>query len=237
MKHFSVIIFFFLSQICCSGQQKDIINQQHLVLKFSPFTYLGTHAAIQFGLETNLTQKMSVGFDYAYGNSDLASYQKGGSYYDGEVSRRYRLDLRWYENQFASSNLGRNSFWGVELFNRTNTYNTPIVVGKGALSNGRYNYYERTSSEATYQVWGIYGKYGKVYALNPHFSIEYYAGLGVAERSNAIASPRVLGEFDRVISNTGNSSYFNIWNFHSSDTFKRVGGDFLLSAKINYRIF
>ena len=131
MKHYSVIIFFFLSQICCLGQQKDIINQQHLVLKFSPFTYLGTHAAIQFGLETNLTQKMSVGFDYAYGNSDLASYQKGGSYYDGEVSRRYRLDLRWYENQFASSNLGRNSFWGVELFNRTNTYNTPIVVGKG----------------------------------------------------------------------------------------------------------
>jgi hypothetical protein len=202
--------------------------------------YFGTHAAIQFGLETNLTQKMTVGFDFAYGDSDLASYQSGRSgksYYEGEVSRRYRLDFRWYENQFASSNFRKNSFWGVEIFNRTNTYNTPITIGRGTLQNGRYNYYERSSSEATYQVWGIYGKYGKVHALNSHFSIEYYAGLGVAERSNSIASPSILGEFDRVISNSGNNSYFNIWNYHSSDTFKKVGGDFLLSAKINYRIF
>lgn len=240
MKYFSIIIVFILSQICCLGQKKDSINHQHLVLKFAPMMYFGTHAAIQFGLETNLSKKMTIGFDYAYGNSDLSSYQRGGSgksYYDGEVSRRYRLDLRWYEKQFASPKFKRNSFWGVELFNRTNTYNTPITIGKGKLQDGRYNYYERTSSAATYQVWGIYGKYGMVHALNSRFSIEYYAGLGVAERSNSIAQPNVLGEFDRVISNTNNSSYFNIWQFHSSDTFRKVGGDFLLSTKINYRIF
>lgn len=237
MKYFSIIIVFILSQICCLGQKKDSINHQHLVLKFAPMMYFGTHAAIQFGLETNLSKKMTIGFDYAYGNSDLSSYQKNGSYYDGEVSQRYRLDLRWYENQFATPKFRRNGFWGVELFNRTNTYNTPIVVGRGLLPGNRYNYYERTPSEATYQVWGIFGKYGNVHALNSHFSIEYYAGLGVAQRSNSIASPSVLGEFDRVIVNQGNSSFFNIWQFHSSDTFRKVGGDFLLSAKINYRIF
>lgn len=240
MKSLSIIIVFFLGQISCFSQQKDTLNHQHLVLKFAPFTYIGTHAAIQFGLETNLTQKMTVGFDFAYGNSDIASYQtgkSGKSYYEGEVSRRYRFDLRWYENPFASSKLRRNSFWGMELFNRTNTYNTPITVGRGLLPDNRYNYYERTSSEATYQVWGIFGKYGNVHALNSHFSIEYYAGLGVAQRSNSIASPSILGEFDRVVVNQNNSSFFNIWQFHSSDTFKRVGGDFLLSAKLNYRIF
>ena len=240
MKYLSIIIVLVLSQICCLGQKKDSVNHQHLVLKFAPMMYFGTHAAIQFGLETNLTQKMTLGFDFAYGNSDIASYQTGNwgkSYYVGEVSRRYRLDLRWYENPFGSFKFKGNNFWGVEIFNRTNIYNTPIVVGRGLLPNNRYNYYERTSSEATYQVWGIFGKYGNVQALNSHFSIEYYAGLGVAERSNSIASPNVLGEFDRVINNVSDSNFFNIWNFHSSDTFKRVGGDFLLSAKLNYRIF
>jgi hypothetical protein len=230
MKYLSIIIVLFLSQICCFGQKKDSINHQHLVLKFVPFVYLGTHSAIQFGLETNITQKTTIGFDFAYGSSDITSY------YDGEVSRRYRLDLRWYEKQFASPKFRSNSFYGVEFYNRTNTYNTPIVIGRGLLPNNRFNYYERTSSEATYQVWGIYGKYGNVRTLNSHFSIEYYAGLGVAERLNKIASPSTLGEFDRVQDNGGNSS-FNVWQFHSSSTFKRVGGDILLSAKLNYRIF
>ena len=240
MKYISIIIVFLLSQIFCFSQKKDTVNHQHLVLKFAPFTYFGTHGAIQFGFETNLTQKMTLGFDFAFGNSDIASYQTGKwgkSYYEGEVSRRYRLDLRWYENPFGSFKFKGNSFWGVELFNRTNTYEMPVVVGRGLLPNNRYNYYERTSSEATYQVWGIFGKYGNVQALNSHFSIEYYAGLGVTQRSNSIASPNVLGEFDRVIINQNNSNFFNIWQFHSSDTFKRVGGDFLLSAKLNYRIF
>lgn len=236
MKYLSIIIVFFLSDICCFGQKKDSINHQHLFLKFAPFTYLGTHAAIQFGLETNITQKMTIGFDYAYGNSDLASYQKGGSYYDGEVSRRYRLDVRWYEDQFTSTKFRNNDFWGVEFYNRTNTYHTPIVIGRGFLQGNRYNYYERSSSEATYQVWGIFGKYGKVHTLNSHFSLEYYAGLGISERSNTIATPTTLGEFDRV-QDYGSSSSFNVWEFHSSNTFKRVGGDVLLSAKLNYRIF
>ena len=237
MKYLSILMVLFLNQICCFGQKKDSINHQHLVLKFAPFTYFGTHAAIQFGLETNITKKTAIGFDFAYGNSDLASYQKGGAYYDGEVSRRYRLDLRWYEHEFASSKFRNNSFFGVEFYNRTNTYNTPIVIGRGLLQNNRYNYYERTSSEATYQVWGIFGKYGNVRTLNSHFSVEYYAGLGVTQRSNTIASPTTLGEFDRVSDNGNSSSSFNIWQFHSSSTFKRVGGDVLLSAKINYRIF
>ena len=77
MKYISIIIVFLLSQISCFSQKKDSINHQHLVLKFAPFTYFGTHGAIQFEFETNLTPKMTISFDYAHGNFDIASYQTG----------------------------------------------------------------------------------------------------------------------------------------------------------------
>jgi hypothetical protein len=237
MKHLSLIFIIITCQISSSAQQKDSIFRQHLVIKFAPLMYFGTHAAVQIGLEANLTQKMTLGFDYAYGNSTIASYQKGGSYYDGEVSQRYRLDLRWYERAFASSKHRGNKFWGVELYNRTNTYLTPITIGRGSLGgNQQYNYYERSSSDATYQVWGVFFKYGNVHTLNDHFFLEYYTGIGLTQRSNSIKTPSSLGEYDGIRS-WNDSGSFNYWTFHSPNNFSRVGGDFLLSAKLNYRIF
>jgi hypothetical protein len=236
MKYLLLIIVFVLSQFSVFSQKNDAIYHQHLVVKYAPLVFFGTHAAVQFGLETNLSKKTTVGFDYAYGSSELASYQKGGSYYDGEVSQRYRLDVRWYENQFASSIVRNNIFWGVEFFNRTNTYKTPVTIGRGLLTNNQYNYYERSSSEATYQVWGIFFKYGNGHTLNPHFFLEYYAGIGLTQRSNIISSTVSLGEFDRII-DFGNSNTFNYFTHHTPSNFSRKGGDFLLSLKINYRIF
>ncbi len=227
----SVLIF---CQITSLAQEKDTVFHQYLVVKFAPLMYFGTHAAVQFGLETNLTQKMTVGFDYAYGDSEMASHQKGKSYYDGEISQRYRLDLRWYERPFASSKSRGNQFWGLEFFNRTNTYDTPITIGRGQLGPNQYNYYERTSASATNQVWGIYFKYGKVYTLSSRFFLEFYAGLGVTRRSNTITKPTSLGEFDQI---SDRSSDINFWGFHSQKNYREVGGDALLSAKLNYRIF
>ncbi len=234
-----LILLLFALTICqstCLAQKKDTVFHQHLVIKFAPLMYVGTHAAVQAGLETNITQKMTVGFDYAYGNSEMASYQKGGSYYEGEVSQRYRLDLRWYERPFASSKSRGNRFWGVEFFNRTNTYSTPITIGRGSLGGNRYNYYERSSSDATYQVWGVFFKYGNVQTLSERFFLEYYAGIGLTQRSNKIASPSTLGEFDGL-QTWNDSGSFNYWTFHSPNNFSRMGGDFLLSIKLNYRIF
>jgi hypothetical protein len=235
MKYFSYIIISALTQITCLAQKKDTVYHQHLVVKFAPLMFFGSHAAVQFGLETNFTQKMTFGFDYAYGDSDLASYQKGGSYNDGEKSQRYRLDLRWYEKQFVNSNRRNNNFWGVEFFNRTNTYITPVIIGRGFLTNNQYNYYERSSAEATYQVWGIFFKYGNVHTLNAHFFLEYYAGLGLTQRSNSIVNPPTLGDFDRI-REFNDSGTFNYFTFHSQNSFSRKGGDFLLSLKLNYRI-
>jgi hypothetical protein len=236
MKYIPLLVVFVLGQYSVFSQKNDTIYHQHLVIKFAPLVFFGTHAAVQFGLETNLSKKTTVGFDYAYGSSELASYQKGGSYYDGEVSQRYRLDLRWHENQFASTNRRNNTFWGIEFFNRTNTYNTPISIGRGLLTNNQYNYYERSSAEATYQVWGIFFKYGNVHTLNSHFFLEYSAGIGLTQRSNTISTPVNLGEFDRVLG-FGNSNTFNYFTYHTPSNFSRKGGDFLLSLKINYLIF
>lgn len=236
MKYFSLIFALVLCQFLGLAQKKDTTYHQHLVIKYAPFTFFGTHAAVQFGLETNLSQKTTIGFDYAYGNSDLSSYQTGSAYYDGEVSQRYRLDLRRYESQFASSNVKNNIFWGVELFNRTNTYDMPITIGRGLLGNNQYNYYERSSAEATYQVWGIFFKCGNVHILNSHFFLEYYGGLGITQRSNKVKNPVMMGEFDRIMEFESIST-FNYFTYHTSSNFSRKGGDFLLSVKINYRIF
>jgi hypothetical protein len=236
MKYFLLIFALISCQISSLAQKEDSVYHQHLVLKFAPMMFFGTHAAVQFGVETNLAKKISLGFDYAYGDSELASYQKGGSYFDGEISQRYRFDVRWYEHQFASSRVRNNVFWGVEFLNRTNTYNTPVTIGRGLLNNNQYNYYERSLAEATYQVWGVFFKYGKVHTLNSHFFLEYYAGLGITQRINKISNPVNLGEYDRIM-DFGNNNSFNYFTFHTPSNFNRKGGDFLLSFKINYQIF
>jgi hypothetical protein len=234
MKHLFIIYILTVCQSACLAQKKDTVFYQHLVVKFAPLMYFGNQAAIQFGLETNLTKKMTLGFDYAFGDSEIASRQKGGSYYEGEVSRRYRLDLRWYEKPFASSKSKGNQFWGMELFNRTNIYDTPVTIGRGQLGPNQFNYYERSSASATNQVWGIFFKYGKVYTLSSRFFLEFYGGLGVTKRSNSITKPALLGEYDQL---TDRSSSINFWGFHSQTDYNEVGGDVLLSAKLNYRIF
>jgi hypothetical protein len=231
------VLSIFILIICHTSslaQKKDTVFRQHLVLKFAPLMYFGNQAAIQVGLETNLTQKMTIGFDFAYGDSEIASHQKGGSYYEGEVSQRYRLDLRWYESSFASSKYRGNQFWGMEFFNRTNTYATPVTIGRGILGTNQYNYYERSSANATNQVWGIFFKYGNVHTLSSRFFLETYVGLGVTRRSNTITKPVTLGEFDQL---ADRGSSINFWGFHSQTDYREVGGDFLLGAKLNYRIF
>jgi hypothetical protein len=219
--------------------QKDSTYQNHLIVKLAPFTYLGTHAAIQVGFETNITQKMTIGFDYAYGNANMASYQKGGSYVDGESSNRYRFDFRWYEKIFTQTRYNRNQFWGVELYNRTNYYPSITTIGRNCSynNNGFRNscsYYEKLSDDTIAQVWGIFFKYGQVRQIDNRFSIEWYGGLGLSSRTNTIGKYS-LGANDIVFGdNNGDNSYFN---FHKSSNFSRKGGDILLTIKFNYRIF
>ena len=222
-----------------SFAQVDSIFRHHLIVKLAPFTYLGTHAAIQVGFETNITQKMTIGFDYAYGNANLASYQKGGSYIEGETSNRYRIDFRWYQNAFTAYRYGRNQFWGMELYNRTNYYPSITTIGRNcSYTNGGFgnscSYYEKVSDDTIAQAWGIFFKYGQVRRLDDKFSIEWYAGLGVSSRTNTVGK-YISGANDIVFGdNNGNNSYFN---FHKSSNFSRTGGDILLSLKLDYKIF
>jgi hypothetical protein len=239
---YKLLIILILYQIK-GFSQKDSTYRNHLMVKLAPFTYLGTHAAIQVGLETNLNSKITLGFDYAYGNSDIASYQKGGSYLDGESSHRYRLDYRWYDRPFAKENVRVNRFWSVELFNRTNYYPSTTTIGRNcAFASGFNNscgYYERLSDDTIYQVWGIFFKHGITQQISPHFWLEWYGGLGVTSRTNTIGK-YTLGANDRVFTNEApdsNGSGFSIFDFHSATNFRRVGGDILLSFKVNYRIY
>lgn len=234
MKKWYILGSFILHSFLGSGQQKDSLNKQHLVIKLAPLTYFGTYGAIQVGLETNITPKITLGFDYAYGDYNLAINKTKGTYTEGEICQRYRLDLRFYQHTWGALNHRNNTFWGVELFNRNNDYNTPVVMGRGLIQGNQYNYYENSSADANFQVWGLYVKYGNVHQLGSRFSLEYYGGLGLVKHINSIKPPATLGEFDRI---TGRGTGFNFWGNQSSSNFDRIAGDVLLSIKLNFSLF
>lgn len=224
-----------------SFAQKDSVFHNHLVVKFAPMTYLGTHAALQFGVETNLTPKMTIGFDYAYGDSNIASFQRGGSYLDGETSQRFRLSLHWYKKPFMEYDR-TNNFWGIELFNRTNYYPSITTIGRSCASadgfSNNCNYYERIFGTSTFQVWGFFVKYGTIFPINNKLWVELYGGLGVASRNNIVGNFN-LEPNDRIYNYDDqlNGRGIGFFDYHKPYGFSRIGGDILLSAKINYRIF
>ena len=240
MKH-KLLTIMMLCQID-SFSQKDSTFNNHLVFKIAPLVFLGTPAALQMGLETNIKPKVTLGFEYAYGDSKMVSFQSGGAYLDGESSHRFRLDVRFYRNNFLENDNKKNRFWGIELFNRTNFYPTITTIGRScAFGNGFSNdcsYYERVFGNSTYQVWGVFLKWGAILPINDRLWFEWYGGIGMANRRNIVgdfpleANDHIFNYDDQL--NGRNLSFFD---YHKPYGFNRIGVDFLLSAKMNYKIF
>lgn len=234
MKYSILIILLVFSRVFTFAQS-DTISHRHLLLKIAPLTYLGAHAAIQLGLETNISTRTTIAFDYAYGNPNISLAGTKGTYDEGEISQRYRLEFRRYTKPFALRNKGINSFYGLELFNRTNTYPSTTTIGRGGNSwNNDYKYYEKLSDDTIYKVWGAYGKIGVMGQISERFWLEWYGGIGMATHTNTTGK-YTLAPNDHVFTENGRPKtiYFN---FHNPLNFKLTGVDFLWSLKLSYQI-
>lgn len=235
MKRYFIIVLL-LSQVN-SFAQSDTSSRRHLFIKIAPLTYAGIFGAIQLGLETNINARSTVAFDYAYGNSNLSSSGTNGTYIEGETCQRYRLEYRKYQRPFAMKSNHLNPFWGIELFNRTNVYPSITTIGRGNGSVGldQYNYYERLSDDTVYKVWGTFVKLGLQEQISDRFWLEGYLGLGISQHTNTTGK-YTLGPYDHVFTFDGYDKNF-FFDFHSPLNSKFTGLDFLLSMKVNYRIF
>lgn len=215
--------------------QSDTTSHRHLLIKLAPLTYLGAHAAIQLGLETNISSRTTTAFDYAYGSDKISSSGTKGNYDEGEVSQRFRFELRRYTKPFATKKNRLNSFYGLEILNRINTYPGTTTIGREQNSwNNSYKYYEKITGNTTYKVWGIYTKIGIIGQISERFWLEWYGGIGVANHTNT-TEKYTLGPKDYVF--TGGEIPRGIYfNFHSPLNFEATGLDFLWSIKLSYQI-
>ena len=221
--------------------QKDTTYHQHLLVKLAPLTYLGVHSAFQVGLETNLTKKQTIAFDYAYGNQNLAFGRTGWGYVEDEVSQRFRLEYRWYKMPFLAKTTRYNVFRGIELYHRTNTYPSTVTIGRNYSNTSfRYSYFQKSESINTYQVFGAFAKYGFMETYGEHFGVEAYGGVGISYHSNITKpySDYNLGVNDRFVNQESpNNNKLTIFNYHNPSAGNLTLIDILLSVKISYRIF